>query len=67
MAHTRQLNQQLRAHNKAEVPVDARRAAAGGDGGAGGSRKRGPRPSRKEAEENAVRRVRFPVAFDAAI
>jgi hypothetical protein len=39
----------------AQVPVEARRMSGEG---AGQARKRPPRPSRKEAEENAVRRVR---------
>ena len=38
-----------------QLPVVVRRASGGGEGSA--SRKRPPRPSRKEAEENAVRRV----------
>ena len=47
-----------RPHSALQVPVDAKKltsevAAAA----AGAPRKRGPRPSRKEAEENAVRRV----------
>ncbi|EFN52450.1 hypothetical protein CHLNCDRAFT_54503 [Chlorella variabilis] len=53
VAETRRLNAELAAHGKAQVPIDTRRMSAEGSG----PRKRPPRPSRKEAEENAVRRV----------
>ena len=40
------------------LPVEAKpKPGGGGESGAAAPRKRGPRPSRKEAEENAVRRV----------
>lgn len=61
MAECRKLNAELAAHGKQQVPVEARRAIGGGGAAAGdgsAQRKRPPRPSRKEAEEIAVRRVR---------
>ncbi len=47
----------LRMQLPLPVEVKAKASGAGGEGGNSAPRKRGPRPSRKEAEENAVRRV----------
>ncbi|KAL4854865.1 Methyl-CpG-binding domain protein 2 [Chlorella vulgaris] len=60
VAECRKLNVELATHGKQQVPVEARRANGGGGAAAGegsAQRKRPPRPSRKEAEEIAVRRV----------
>ncbi|PRW20556.1 methyl- -binding domain-containing 9 [Chlorella sorokiniana] len=58
VAAARALNQALAAHGKKQLPVDAKKLASEvAAAAAGAPRKRGPRPSRKEAEENAVRRV----------
>ena len=58
VAEARRLNAELAAHGKKQLPIDPRRLSVEGGGGAsGGARKRPPRPSRKEAEENAVKRV----------
>ncbi|KAL4450242.1 hypothetical protein ABPG77_010911 [Micractinium sp. CCAP 211/92] len=61
VAETQRLNAELAARGKKTLPlpveVKAKASGAGGEGGNSAPRKRGPRPSRKEAEENAVRRV----------
>ncbi|KAL4421600.1 hypothetical protein ABPG75_010891 [Micractinium tetrahymenae] len=61
-AETQRMNAELAARGKKTLPlpVEPKAKPSAGDGEAGGAsapRKRGPRPSRKEAEENAVRRV----------
>lgn len=50
-------SRRLRMQLPLPVEVKAKASGAGGEGGNSAPRKRGPRPSRKEAEENAVRRV----------
>lgn len=60
VAETRRLNAELLSHGKQQLPLpmEARPTSGGGAEAPGPApRKRGPRPSRKEAEENAVKRV----------